>query len=346
MSDIDTSTSSSTPTVADTMTFVEATRAALSDALSADPAVYLLGEDIADPQGGGVFSVTKGLSTTYGVDRVRSTPISEQAIIGAAIGSAIAGMRPVAEIMLMNFLSVCADQVINHAAKLRFMSGGQTSVPLTIRTSTGAGGGFGAQHSDMLEAWLAHTPGLKVAVPSTPADAYGLLTSCIFDDDPCIFVENTLMYFGGGAGPAPPQGVGIPLGKANVVRAGQDVTIVGYGRPMIDILTVADTLSSEGISTEVIDLRTISPLDEKTVLESVARTKRAVIVHEAVRRFGVGAELAARINEELFGELAAPVIRIGSQFCPVPFAPNLEAAYLPSAAGIESAVRSHLGARR
>ena len=326
-------------------TFTEAARLALDDALAADPTVFLLGEDIADREGGGVFKVTAGLSTKYGTERVRVTPISEQAIVGAAIGAAIAGFRPVAEIMMMNFISVCLDQLVNHAAKLRFMSGGQTAVPLTIRTATGAGAGFAAQHSDMLEAWLAHTPGLKVAVPSSPADAYGLLTSCIFDDDPCVFVENTLLYSTGATGNAPQRGERIPLGVANVLRSGSDVTVVGYGRPIIDTLGVADRLAGEGIEVEVVDLRTVAPWDEATVLTSAAKTGRVVIVHEAVKPFGVGAEISARIHEELLGEIVA-VRRLGSRFCPVPFSSPLEQAFLPGPAAIEAAVRSILDDQR
>jgi pyruvate dehydrogenase E1 component beta subunit len=240
-----------TATEVQTMTFAEATRQALSDAMEDDPTVFCLGEDIGDRQGGGTFKATAGLSTRFGEARVRTTPISEQAIIGAAIGAANVGMRPVAEIMLMNFISVCMDQLVNHAAKMRFMSGGQATVPMTVRTATGAGGGFGAQHSDMLEAWLAHTPGLKVVVPSTPADAYGLLTSCIFDDDPCVVIENTLLYFQGATGEAPARGHRVPLGQANVVRAGSDLTVVTYGRPLGDVLALADDLAHEGTNLEV-----------------------------------------------------------------------------------------------
>ena len=325
------------------MTFAEASRAALDEALGLDPDVILLGEDIADETGGGVFKVTSGLSTKYGSERVRFTPISEQAIVGAAVGAAVAGMRPVAEIMLMNFLAVAMDQFANHAAKLRFMSGGQTPVPLTIRTTTGVGAQFGAQHSDMVEAWLAHLPGCKVVVPSTPADAKGLLLSCIFDDDPCVFVENTLLYYLGFNGPAPEPGHRVPLGVANVARAGSDVSVIGYGRQMQDATIVADQLAAEGISVELVDLRTVSPWDERTVFESVAKTKRAVVVHEAVRRGGVGAEISARIHEELFSELTAPVERVGAPFAPVPYAASLEAAYLPGGAQIIAAVRKVLG---
>ena len=325
------------------ITFVEATNQALDVALATDPEVFLLGEDIADPQGGGVFKCTAGLSTKYGEHRVRTTPISEQAIMGAAVGAAVAGMRPVAEIMLMNFLSVAMDQLANHAAKLRFMSGGQTNVPLTVRTATGAGAQFGAQHSEMLEAWLAHTAGLKVAVPSTPADAKGLLLSAIFDDDPCVIVEHTLLYFGGATGPVPSGDHRVPFGQANVLRRGRDVSIVGYGKPILDALGVAERLAGEGIDAEVVDLRSISPLDEEAILSSVARTTRAVVVHEAVKRHGIGAEIAARIGEELHGELQAPVQRVGARYAPVPFAKSLEDAYAPSGADIEAAVHRALG---
>jgi pyruvate dehydrogenase E1 component beta subunit len=321
---------------------IEATRSALDEALGLDPTVLVFGEDVADTEGGGIIHATQGLSTKYG-DRVRSTPISEQAIVGAAVGAAIAGMRPVAEIMLMNFITLGMDQLVNHAAKLRYMSGGQTNVPLTIRTMSGAGGGFGGQHSDMLEAWLAHVPGLKVVVPSNPADQKGLLLSCIFDDDPCVFIESTLLA--GATGPAPAPGVRVPIGKASVIRTGSDVTLVGYGRPIIDMLAVADRLAGDSISVEVIDLRTIVPMDMPTVLASVQKTRRAIVVHEAVRSFGVGAELCARINEEMFDLLAAPVQRVTAKDAPVPFARALEQAFLWSQAEIEAAVRTAVNYR-
>lgn len=324
------------------ITASEAANMALDEALAEDPTVLVFGEDVADREGGGIVHATKGLSTKYGSLRVRSTPIAEQAIIGAAVGAAIAGMRPVAEIMLMNFLTVGMDQLINHAAKIRFMSGGQTAVPLTIRTMSGAGGGFGGQHSDMLEAWLAHVPGLKVVVPSNPAEWKGLLKACIFDDNPCVFIESTMMVMTGAKSPAPQPGYIIPLGKAHVARPGDDVSVIGYGRPVADALAVAEKLAAEGISIEVVDLRTVSPPDMETVLNSVARTRRAVIVHEAVRSFGVGAELAARINEELFGQLAAPVRRLGAKGTPVPFSSPLEQAFMCGRADVEAAIRSTL----
>ena len=326
---------------ANTVTTVQALNMALHEAMGLDPNVIVLGEDVGDEQEGGIAGVTKGLSTKYGKSRVRSTPISEQAIMGAAIGAAIVGMRPVAEIMLMNFATVCMDMIVNHAAKLRFMSGGQTHVPLTIRTMTGAGFGTGGQHADYYEAWFAHTPGIKVVAPSSPADAYGLLLSCIFDDDPCLFIENMPAYWA--PGPAPEAGMRIPLGKANILRSGSDVTVISYSRAVGDCIAVADKLMQERIGVELIDLRTISPLDTDTILTSVAKTRRAVIVHEAVTPFGVGAEIAAIIHKALFGQLAAPVERVGAAYCPVPFSKPLETAYMPSQNKIEAAVRAALG---
>jgi pyruvate/2-oxoglutarate/acetoin dehydrogenase E1 component len=322
------------------ITFSQGINLALAEALQTDPSVILLGEDIEDEQGGGPFKVTKGLSTRFGRQRVRGTPISEQAIVGAAIGAAITGYRAVAEIMFMNFLTVCMDQLVNHAAKLRFMSGGRTSVPLTVRCSTGAGVGFGGQHSDMLEAWFAHVPGLKVVTGSNPADAKGLLLAAIKDDDPTLFIENVGMY--SVKGPAPAAGFEVPLGKAAITREGRDVTVVTYGRPVLDALAVAEELAAEGISVEVIDLRTIAPWDETTVLNSVAKTNRAVVLHEAVKRFGAGGEISSRIHEELFSQLRGPVTRIGSKYAVVPFAPTLEKAYLYDRAEIAAAIRSKM----
>ena len=319
------------------ITGAQATLMALDYAMSLDDDVIVFGEDVADREGGGILKATQGLSTKYGDARVRSTPISEQAIAGAAVGAAIAGKKPVAEIMLMNFITVAMDQIINHAAKIRFMSGGRTRVPLTIRTMTGAGAGTGGQHSDMLEAWLAHTPGLKVVVPSNPMDQKGLLHSCIMDEDPCIFIENTILMRS--RGPAPPVDHQVPLGKANIVRAGTDVTLIGYGRPMGDLAAVGERLAHDGISAEVIDLRTIVPMDKEAILRSVAKTRRAIIVHEAVRSFGVGAEISSIIHEELFSDLRAPVRRIGAKYTPVPFAKSLETEYLWTAAEIEQAAR-------
>jgi pyruvate dehydrogenase E1 component beta subunit len=338
------SATTATTAAAQTISFTDAYRLALDEALGSDPSVLLLGEDIADEEGGGVFKVTKGLSTKYGKHRVRTTPIAEEAILGAAVGAALAGMRPVAEIMLMNFVTVAMDQIVNHAAKLRFMSGGQTHVPITIRTRTGAGAGTAGQHSDMLEAWFAHVAGMKVVIPSSPADALGLLSSCIFDDDPCLFIEDSLTRTV--TGPAPPPGHRVPLGKANIVRSGTDVSVVSYGRPIKDSLVIAERLAGEGISVEVVDLRTVSPLDTDCILKSVAKTRRAVVAHEAPRSFGVGAEVTARIQEHLYGELAAPVLRVASRDVPVPFAKVLEQEFLYKPSAIESAIRQTLEARK
>lgn len=326
--------------MSDPISFVQAINLGLAEAMEADPKVLLLGEDVEDGQSGGAFKVSKGLSTRFGSERVRGTPISEQAIMGAAVGAAIAGYRPVAEIMFMNFLTVGMDQLVNHAAKIRFMSGGRTSVPLTVRCSTGAGVGFGGQHSDMLEAWLAHVPGLKVATASNPADAKGLLLSAIEDNDPVVFIENVAMYQSKGPPPAP--GYKVPLGKAAIARGGEDVTIVTYGRPVVDALAVAEDFAKEGVSVEVIDLRTIAPWDEHAVFASIARTKRAIVLHEAVKPFGAGGEISSRIHEELFDTLKKPVKRIGSKYAVVPFASPLEKAFLYSRAEIADAIRAQL----
>lgn len=314
---------------------IQAINLALDHAMTADGTVLVLGEEVGDKQEGGIVGVTKGLSTKFGDDRVKSTPISEQAIIGSAIGAAIGGYRPVAEIMLMNFLTVCMDMITNHAAKLRFMSGGQTNVPIVIRTMTGSGFGTGGQHSDYLESWFAHTPGIKVVAPSNPNDAYGLMRSAIEDDDPVLFIENIASYWT----PGEVTGEKVPIGKAKVVREGADVTIIAHSLMVAHASGAAAKLAEDGIEAEVIDLRTIAPWDKQTVLASVEKTGRAIIVHEAVREFGIGAEIAAEINERCFGRLKAPVKRIGGAFCPVPFSKPLETAFAPSAAGIETIVR-------
>jgi pyruvate dehydrogenase E1 component beta subunit len=304
---------------------------ALDEALAADPAVVLLGEDIAD---NGVFGVTKGLAGKYGADRVRDTPISEQAIVGAAIGAALGGLRPVAEVMFMDFLGLCLDQLANHAAKLRYMSGGLTPVPMVLRTAVGGGLQVGAQHSQMLEAWLAHVPGLKVVVPSNASDARGLLASCIADDDPCVFIEQVPLL----ARKSVLDDTPVALGTARVARPGADVTVVTYGRQVHDAVSVADALASRRVEVEVLDLRSLVPLDEATVLESVGRTRRAVILHEAVVTGGFGAELAAGISEALFDRLVAPVLRVGALPAPLPYARNLEGLALPGPERLLAAV--------
>ena len=319
------------------MTTAQAIHDALDLALAKDPKVLLFGEDVSDPSGGGVFHISEGLSTKYGEHRVRSTPISEQAIVGAAIGAAVGGYRPIAEIMFMDFFAVAMDQISNHAAKLRYMSGGQTGVPITIRTAAGAGMQFGAQHSEMLEAWVTHIPGLKVVVASNPADCKGLLTAAIFDDDPVVVIEPTLDYWV--SGPVPEGEHVVPIGKASIARPGSDVTLITYGREVKFALEAAETLAGEGISVEVLDLRTLVPMDERAVLESVARTRRAVVAHQAVRRGGLGAEISALIHENLFGELEGPVVRVAGPNTPIPYAAELESLFVVDSADMVKGVR-------
>lgn len=316
------------------MTMREALNLALDQALAADEGVFLLGEDIADP---GASGPTKGLSTKYG-DRVFDTPISEASIIGSAIGAALEGLKPVAEIMMMDFLGIAADQLVNHAAKLRFMSAGRTTVPITVRTQIYGGLGTGATHSQSLEAWFMHIPGLKVIAPSNPRDGKGLLTSAIFDPDPCLFLETVRLQ--GQRGPVPQNpDFRVPLGQADITRPGTDITIVSYGRGMLEALKAAETLAGEGIEAEIVDLRTLLPLDTQTVIASVARTRAAVVVHDAVRFAGPGAEIASTIHEELFDQLRGPVARLGARFVPNPGNAPLESHNYPNADQIADACR-------
>lgn len=319
----------------------QAINAALMHAMENDPKVLVFGEDVADREGGGVTGTTRGLSAKFGDMRVRSTPIAEQAIMGAAVGAAMAGYKPVAEIMLMNFTTVAMDMIVNHAAKLRFMSGGQSQVPLVIRTMTGAGFQTAGQHADHLEAWFCHTAGIKVVAPSTPADFYGLMLSAIDDPDPVIMIETGKTLFAPGERPAN-QGK-IPLGKAKVTVPGTDVTIVSYSQMIFSVYQAVAELAEAGISAEVVDLRTVSPWDRETVLASVEKTGRALIVHEAVKNFGPGAEIAATIQEELFGKLKAPVKRLGAPYCAVPFAKVLEDAFLVQPADIVATAKAMVG---
>lgn len=321
-----------------TVTILQALNKALMDAFAEDPKVIALGEDLADPEGGGVVGVTQGLSTKFGDDRVRSTPIAEQAIIGAAIGASLAGCKPVAEIMLMNFTAVAMDMIVNHAAKLRFMSGGQTSVPMVIRTMTGTGYGSGGQHCDYLEAWFAHVPGIKVCAPSTPEDAYGLLRSAIEDPDPVLFIENLPTYRTPMAFELPDSSHRVPLGRAAVRREGSDVTVISYARIANEAQVAAEKAAEQGISVELIDLRTMTPWDRETVMASAAKTGRVIIAHEAVKEYGLGAEIASVINEELFGKLKKPVKRLGGAFSAVPYSRPLESAYAPDSARILQAI--------
>lgn len=327
-----------TATMTKPVTMLEAINTALVDAMEADEKVLVLGEDVADPEEGGVVGVTKGLSSRFGEKRVRSTPISEQAIMGAAIGASLVGYKPVAEIMLMNFTTVAMDMIVNHAAKLRFMSGGQTNVPIVIRCMTGVGFSSGGQHCDYLESWFAHTAGMKVVAPSNPADAYGLMRAAIDDPDPVLYIENLPSYWMKGNACEP--GHVVPIGKAAITRQGSDVTIVSYSRIANEALGAAQLLEAEGISAEVIDLRSVSPWDQETVLASVAKTGRLLVAHEAVVKHGVGAEIAAVVNKELFGRLKAPVERLGAPYAPVPFSKPLEDAYAPNAQRIAETVVS------
>jgi acetoin:2,6-dichlorophenolindophenol oxidoreductase subunit beta len=315
-------------------TFIEILRLALDEELGRDPAVHLLGEDVAV---GGAFGVTKGLAQKYGAQRVRNTPISEAAITGMATGAAICGLRPVLEIMFIDFATLSLDCLVNQSAKYRYMSGGQLSVPMVVRTQAGAAGGAAAQHSQSLEAWFVHVPGLVVVAPSSPVEAYGLLKTSIRLGDPVLFVEHKRLY---AHRETLVPGASLPeIGKARVVRPGTDVTVIAYSAMVRNVLEAAEELERSGISVEVIDLRTLLPLDMVTIAASVAKTHRVVIAHEAVLNGGVGAEIAARIGYELFDELDAPVRRVGCPFAPIPFAPELERALLPGTANIVRAVR-------
>lgn len=315
--------------------FAQAINRALAECMEEDPAVFVFGEDVAEA--GGPFGVTRGLHTRFGSDRIRDTPISEASMANAAVGAALSGLKPVLEIMFMDFMTFAMDALVNQAAKARYMFGGQASVPLVVRTPHGGGISAGPQHSQCLEAWFAHVPGLKVVCPSNPADAYGLMKAAIRDPDPVIFVENKALYamkgeLAGDAGP-------IPIGKARLVRAGKDVTIVTYGAMVAKTERAAATLAEQGLDVEVLDLRSIQPWDEAAVLESLRRTHRLLIVHEAVEAFGVGAEIAARMADIGFDELDAPIMRVAAPFVPVPFAPSLERQYQPGEERIIAAVR-------
>ncbi|BBX41962.1 2-oxoisovalerate dehydrogenase E1 [Mycobacterium simiae] len=320
----------------ETLGLVQAIHRTLDRALAADDSVVLLGEDIADPSGG-MFKITAGLSTKYGAHRVRDTPIAESSIIGAAVGAALGGLRPVAELMFVDFLGVAMDQIANHAAKIRYMSGGRQGAPLVIRAMVGTAAG--PQHSQAFEAWAMHTPGIKVVWPSTAADAVGLLNACLAEQDPCLFIESMKLYYGGGKGPVPTADYVIPLGQADVKRAGTDVTICTYGSLVHAALDAADQLAAEDVSVEVVDLRSLVPLDLGTVLDSVRKTRRLVVAHESVGFCGPGAEIAAAVGTELFGVLVSPIQRVAGAYTPVPRAATLEAACRPDAARLVEAVR-------
>ncbi|MBP8036554.1 MAG: alpha-ketoacid dehydrogenase subunit beta [Negativicutes bacterium] len=302
------------------ISFSEATLEAMSEEMERDSSVFVLGEDIA--RQGGIFGQFKGLPQKFGTDRVLDTPISETAIVGAAVGAALAGMRPVADMHFADFIGVCMDEVFNQMAKVRYMFGGQCKVPMVLRAPDGIIRSAAAQHSQSVEAWFMHIPGLKVVIPSNPADAKGLLKAAIRSDDPVLYFEHKVLF--PMKGPVPDGDHIVPIGKANVSRKGKDVTIVSYSLMMHRALEAAEKLAAEGIEAEVIDLRTISPIDKDTIFESLRKTKRLVIVHEAVKQGGVGAEISALVAEEMIDWLDAPIRRIGAPFVPVPFSPPLE----------------------
>ncbi|MCA0406673.1 MAG: alpha-ketoacid dehydrogenase subunit beta [Proteobacteria bacterium] len=318
--------------------YLKAINEALSDAMSADPTVILMGEDVGEA--GGPFGASRGLRDKFGPARVLDTPISEAALAGAAVGAALSGLKPVLEIMFMDFTTLVMDAMVNQAAKARFMFGGQGSVPMVLRTPHGGGLGAGPQHSQCLEAWFAHVPGLKVVCPSDPASAYGLLRAAIEDPDPVVFIEHKALY--AMKAEVPEALPVLPLGKAATLREGRDVTLVAYGAAVHTCLSAAKTLAEEGIEAEVIDLRSIQPWDEAAVLASLSKTHRLVVVHEAVEAFGVGAEIVARMADVGFDELDAPIVRVAAPFMPVPFSKGLEAAYIPSPERVIAAVRRTL----
>lgn len=317
--------------------YMDAVREAIAAEMREDDRVILMGIDVG--AGGGIFAVTRGLFDEFGPERVRDTPISEMGFVGAAVGAAATGLRPVVELMFMDFLGVCFDPLLNQAAKLRYMTAGRLEFPLVVRTQTGAGRSSGAQHSQSLEAILAHIPGLKVVLPGTVEDAYTLMRLSIQDPNPVVYVENRRLYGRRGTLP-PPDGDPLPIGRARVVRAGSDVTVVAYSRMVEAALTAAAGLADDGVDCEIIDLRSLVPLDLATVLESVAKTRRAVVAHEAVVAFGAGAELAAQITEAAFDALHGPVIRVGAPSVPMPFSPPLEEECIPDAPDIAAAVRT------
>jgi pyruvate/2-oxoglutarate/acetoin dehydrogenase E1 component len=318
--------------------YKEAVRDALREEMLRDERVFLIGLDIG--RFGGTYKATQGLWEEFGEERVRDTPLSEAAIAGAAVGAAMTGLRPVAEIMYNDFLTIAMDQVANQAAKLRYMSGGQATIPVVFRTQGGAGRSSAAQHAQSLEAWVAHIPGLKVALPSTPYDAKGLLKTAIRDDTPVVFFEHKLLY--NTKGEVPEEEYLIPFGQANVCREGAEVTIVALSRMVLRALEAAETLAAEGVSVEVIDPRTVVPLDINTIVESVKKTGRLIVTHEGYTRCGVGAEIATQVMEEGLYYLEKPVKRVCGLNVPVPFAPVMENYVIPSTAALIQAVRELL----
>jgi len=317
------------------ITYVKAFTESLMQLMAEDDNIVVIGEDVAHY--GGVFHAFDGLWKAYGEKRVIDTPISEMGFIGMGVGAAARGLRPVCDLMFFDFIGVALDQLYNQAAKLKYMFGGDVTVPLTLTTAGGAGLSAGPQHSQSLEAWLAHVPGLKVALPSSPYDVKGLMVAAVRDDNPTVVVLNKRML--GTKGPVPEEIYEIPLGQAGTVRSGRDVTVIAVGRMVAEAMTAAEELGKSGVEVEVIDVRTVQPLDSQTILDSVRRTNRALVVHEAVTFGGIGAEIASQIQEEAFDYLDAPVLRIGAPFSPVPFSPVLERAYIPDSNRIADGVR-------
>ena len=318
------------------ITFAQATLEAMDEEMSRDERVFVLGEDIA--RQGGIFGQFKGLPQKFGTDRVRDTPISETAIVGAGVGAALGGMRPVVDMHFADFMGVAMDELFNQMAKIHYMFGGQRSVPVVVRAPDGLTNQAAAQHSQSIEAWFLHIPGLKVVIPSNPADAKGLLKSAIRDDNPVIYFEHKMLF--SEIGPVPDGEHLVPIGVAAVTKPGRDITIVSYSYTMKVVMNAVSMLKNDGIDPEVIDLRTISPIDKETILNSVAKTHRLAIAHEAVKQGGVGAEIAAIVAEEGIDFLDAPILRFGAPFTPVPFARSLEAAYRVKAEDIYSGIKA------
>jgi acetoin:2,6-dichlorophenolindophenol oxidoreductase subunit beta len=319
-------------------TYLDAIRAGLREEMRRDSSVYVFGEDVAL---GGPFGVTQGLAEEFGTNRMVNTPISEATVMGLAIGAATAGLRPVVEIMFIDFITLALDQLANHAAKLHYMSGGQLKIPVTVRVQCGISGAMGAHHSQSLEAWLAHVPGLKVVMPSNPADAKGLLKSAVREDGPVVFIEHRGLYWA--KAPVPEGEHVVPLGRASIVRAGDQVTLVAIANMVGPALGVAQELAADGVGVEVIDPRTVSPLDVETIVDSAKKTGRVIVVHEAVEQGGIGAEITARVQQEAFYYLDSPILRVAAPFAPVPASSALEKVYLPGKDQIIRAARKVLG---
>jgi pyruvate/2-oxoglutarate/acetoin dehydrogenase E1 component len=321
------------------ITYREALREGLQEEMRRDDRVFLLGEDIAEF--GGTYKVTEGLLAEFGPQRVRNTPISETAIVGAALGAALLGMRPVAELMYVDFSAVAMDQIVNQIAKIRYMFGGKAKAGLVIRTQGGAGRSSGPHHAQSLEAWFCHTPGLMVVMPSTPYDVKGLIKSSIRSDNPVVFIEHKLLY--NEKGPVPEGEYLVPIGKADIKRKGGDVTLVATSRMVLGALKAAEALAGDGIEAEVLDPRSLVPLDEESILQSVKKTGRLVIIHEAVKRGGYGAEIQAVVSEKAFDYLDAPIKRVAAANTPVPFAPTLEDFVIPDERDIIKGVKELFG---